>query len=178
MPKRMLWISIALFAGALLALPAPAQQEELQGFKVSLGAFFPSKAISRDESKTWFHGNLEYIIQRGEATETGYHYDLSVSAGYYGTSNLYNVPVLVHYTGYLNEQFFYTAGVGIGFARRIEVVGSSKEFKNKTGFAYSFGFGYNFSTGATPVALVVRYGGVTNTDNQHNGFSALLQFQF
>ncbi len=173
MHKGMLWLAVVAVAGTLtLATPARAQDQELQGFTVSVGAFFPSKSAVRDATQdVWFTADISYTFQASEPTESGYYYELSAFAGFYGSGDVRNIPVGLSYTGYLNPQFFYRATAGVGFSRRLNE-------DDKTGFAWSIGIGYNLSTGTTPIALFVGYNGQTGTDDEHNGFTAMLQFRF
>jgi hypothetical protein len=60
---------------AVWALPAFAQWgEETTGnnLRVRIGAFFPSKSISRDEANTWFGAGLDYVLQRTIYEREGY----------------------------------------------------------------------------------------------------------
>jgi hypothetical protein len=173
MHKGMLWFAAVAVAGALcLATPARAQDKEMQGFTVSVGAFFPTKSAVRDKTQdVWFSADISYTFQTSEPTETGYYYELGVFAGFYGSGDVRNIPVGLSFTGHLNEQFFYRATAGIGFARRINN-------DDKTGFAWSIGFGYNFNAGTTPLSLFVGYNGQSGTGDEHNGIVALLQFKF
>ncbi|GBC93599.1 hypothetical protein HRbin15_02099 [bacterium HR15] len=173
MHKGMLWLIAIAVAGTLtLATPVRAQETKAQGFTVSVGAFFPSKKAVRDATQdVWFSADITYTFQTSEPTESGYYYDLGVFVGFYGSGDVRNIPVGLSFTGYLNEQFFYRATAGVGFARRLNN-------DDKTGFAWSIGFGYNFNAGTTPIALFVGYSGQTGTSDEHNGFTAMLQFKF
>lgn len=173
MQKRMFWVAAFAVAGAMMFTTAPVRAEQgMQDFQVRLGAFFPSKKQVRNATQdVWFHGGLDYHFMHSEMGDTGNTYTLGVSVDYYGSNDVYNIPVLVTYTGNTNSQFYYTAGVGVGFAKNLAK-------KTKTGFAWTVGVGYNFQTGTTPIALEVRYSGTTNTSEQHNGVSVLAGFHF
>ncbi|MER3403366.1 MAG: hypothetical protein C4337_08795 [Armatimonadota bacterium] len=184
MHKGMLWMS-ALVLAATLAIAAPirAQENSTQGYTFSVGILRPTKSSVRAKTEDiWLSANLGYTFRTSEPTDTGYYYQLGVSVGYYGSNskkNIYNIPVLFTYTGHLNEQFFYRAGAGIGFAKQYRNLEQpSKGTKNTTGFAYSIELGYNFNTGTTPVALTVGFAGVSGTDDQHTGLTAMLSFRF
>ncbi len=181
MHKGMLWISVLALAGTLaIAAPVNAQDNGTKGYTFSAGIFYPSKsAVRTATSDTWFSVSLGYTFQTSEPTDTGYYYDLGVSVGYYGSDDLSNIPVQLTYTGHLNEQFFYRAGVGIGFAKEFRNLSNpSAGTDSSTGFVYSIEFGYNFNAGTTPVALTVGYIGQSGTGDQHNGFTAMLSFRF
>lgn len=182
MQKRMFWIAAFAVAGAMTFTAAPVRAEQgMQDFRVRLGAFFPSKKQVRNATQdVWFHGGLDYDLKHSEMGDTGNMYTLGVSVDYYGSNDVYNIPVLVTYTGNANPQFYYTAGVGIGFAKRLTPATGGGFTKNsKSGFAWTVGLGYHFQTGGSmPIAVEVRYSGMTNTSEQHNGISVLAGFRF
>ena len=167
MHKGMLWIATAALMGSLaLMTPASAQDSELQGFTVNAGIFYPSKKSVRQASEDiWFSVDLGYKFQTSEPTESGYYYDLGASVGYKGAGNAYYIPVHLTITGYLNEQFFYRAGAGVGFPK-----------SGDAAFSYAIELGYNFSAGTTPIALTIGYAGIQRDDV--NGFTVGLQFKF
>ncbi|MCS7066448.1 MAG: hypothetical protein NZL85_09280 [Fimbriimonadales bacterium] len=171
MHKGMLWLAVVAVAGALtLATPARAQDTETQGFTVSVGALYPTDKDTRNATQDfWFYVDLTYTFQTSEPTESGFYYDLGALVGFYGTGDSRVIPVGLSFTGYLNEQFFYRATAGVGFADNGD---------SETGFAWSIGFGYNFSTGATPLALCVGYNGFSGKGGDFNGITATLQFRF
>jgi hypothetical protein len=167
MHKGMLWIATAALMGSLaLMTPASAQDSALQGFTINAGIFYPSKKSVRQASEDiWFSVDLGYKFQTSEPTESGYYYDLGASVGYKGAGNAYYIPVHLTFTGYLNEQFFYRAGAGVGFPK-----------SGDAAFSYAIELGYNFSAGTTPIALTIGYAGIQRDDV--NGFTVGLQFQF
>ena len=167
MHKGMLWIATAALMGSLaLMTPASAQDSAMQGFTVNAGIFYPSKKSVRQASEDiWFSVDLGYKFQTSEPTESGYYYDLGVSIGYRGAGGASYIPVHLTFTGYLNEQFFYRAGAGVGFPK-----------SGDAAFSYAIELGYNFSAGTTPIALTIGYAGIQRGDV--NGFTVGLQFQF
>lgn len=167
MHKGMLWIAAAALMGSLaLMTPASAQDSALQGFTINAGIFYPSKKSVRQASEDiWFSVDLGYKFQTSEPNESGYYYDLGASVGYKGAGNAYYIPVHLTLTGYLNEQFFYRAGAGVGFPK-----------SGDAAFSYAVELGYNFSAGMTPIALTIGYAGIQRDDV--NGFTVGLQFQF
>ena len=167
MHKGMLWIATAALMGSLaLTTPASAQDSALQGFTINAGIFYPSKKSVRQASEDiWFSVDLGYKFQTSEPTESGYYYDLGASVGYKGAGNAYYIPVHLTLTGYLNEQFFYRAGAGVGFPK-----------SGDAAFSYAIELGYNFSAGTTPIALTIGYAGIQRDDV--NGFTVGLRFQF
>ena len=167
MHKGMLWIATAALTGSLaLMTPASAQDSAMQGFTINAGIFYPSKKSVRQASEDiWFSVDLGYKFQTSEPTESGYYYDLGASVGYKGAGNAYYIPVHLTITGYLNEQFFYRAGAGVGFPK-----------SGDAAFSYAIELGYNFNAGTTPIALTIGYAGIQRGDV--NGFTVGLQFKF
>jgi hypothetical protein len=174
MHKGMLWIATAVLMGSLaLIAPTSAQDSALQGFTINAGVFYPSKKSVRNATEdVWFSVDLGYKFQTSEPTETGYYYELGASIGYKGAGGASYIPVHLTFTGYLNEQFFYRAGVGVGFPSDFKKFGQ----KDDAAFSYAIELGYNFSAGTTPIALTVGYAGIQRGDV--NGFTVGLRLQF
>ncbi len=176
--KRLGFVLAAAVVLAAWTVPAFAQYgEETEGnnFRVRIGAFFPSKSISRDEAETWFGAGVDYVLRRGIGMGEGYTADLGVSLDYYGSGDVYNVPVLLNYWGKLPGGLNYVAGIGAGFSKR-PVSGDTK-----SGFAYTIGIGYDFTfggEGGTKLFIDLRYNGLTGTDSEHNGFAVYLGARF
>ncbi|MCX7926470.1 MAG: hypothetical protein N2554_11775 [Fimbriimonadales bacterium] len=174
MHKGLLCLATAALIGTLaLTTPASAQDSALQGFTINAGIFYPSKKSVRTASEdVWFSVELGYKFQTSEPTDTGFYYDLGASVGYKGAGDHYYIPVHLTFTGYLNEQFFYRVGAGVGFPKKGAVFAD-----DEASFSYSIELGYNFNTGgATPIALTVGYAGIQRDDV--NGFTVGVQFQF
>lgn len=175
--KRLWLVLVAVVVLAAWTVPAFAQWgEETTGnnLRVRIGAFFPSKSASRDKANTWFTAGVDYVLKRDIMLSEGYSADLGVSLDYYGSGNVYNVPVLLNYWGKIGSGFGYTAGVGVGFSKRLNG-------DTKTGFAYTIGLIYDISTGqegGTQLFIDVRYNGLTGTDEEHNGFAVGLGARF
>jgi len=174
MHKGMLWIATAALMGSLaLTAPASAQDSALQGFTINAGVFYPGKKSVRNATEdVWFSVDLGYKFQTSEPTETGFYYDLGASVGYKGAGGASYIPVHLTFTGYLNEQFFYRVGAGVGFPSDFKKFGQ----KDDAAFSYAIELGYNFSAGTTPIAFTVGYAGIQRGDV--NGFTVGLQFQF
>lgn len=167
MHKGLLCLATAALMGTLaLTATASAQDSAMQGFTVNAGIFYPSKKSVRQTSEDiWFSVDLGYKFQTSEPTESGYYYDLGASVGYKGAGNAYYIPVHLTFTGYLNEQFFYRAGAGVGFPK-----------SGDAAFSYAIELGYNLSAGTTPLAITLGYAGIQRGDV--NGFTVGVQFQF
>ncbi|MDW8106242.1 MAG: hypothetical protein RMK45_02055 [Armatimonadota bacterium] len=173
MHKGMLYVAAVALAGMIaLITPAPAQETERLGFTLNAGVFFPSEGrVRRASEDTWFSVDLGYKLQTSEPNERGYYYDLGVSVGYRGSGDDYYIPVHATFTGYLNEQFFYRAGAGIGFPKERRVFTA-----DDPSFSYSIELGYNFTAGETPIALTVGYAGIAR--NSVNGFTVGILVRF
>ncbi len=167
MHKGLLCLAAAALMGTLaLTTTASAQDSAMQGFTLNAGIFYPSKKSVRQASEDiWFSVDLGYKFQTSEPNESGYYYDLGASVGYKGAGNTYYIPVHLTFTGYLNEQFFYRAGAGVGFPK-----------SGDAAFSYAIELGYNLSAGTTPIAITLGYAGIQRGDV--NGFTVGVQFQF
>lgn len=169
--KRLWTVVLAVAVLMVWAVPTFAQWgEETTGnnLRVRIGAFFPSKDISRDEANAWFTAGVDYVLTRGVVMSEDYEADLGVSVDYYGTGNVYHIPVLLNYWGKLGGGFSYTAGVGVGFSKRPVTEDT------KTGFAYTIGLGYDLAAaeeGGSNLFIDVRYNGLTGVSNEFDGFS-------
>jgi len=177
--KRVWFAFAAAVVLAAWTVPAFAQYgEETRGnnLRVRIGAFFPSKSISRDEANTWLGAGVDYVLKRGVIVrDERYSGDLGVSVDYYGSGKVYNVPVLLNYWAKARGGLNGTAGVGVGFSKR------PRSGDTKTGFAYTIGVGYDFTVGqegGTQLFVDLRYNGLTGTDNEHNGFAIYLGAKF
>lgn len=168
---------LAVIALAALPFAALATQDATVkpiGLSIRAGVFFPSSNSAQGEGKTWFNGGLEYKIGNlgfGNA-EPGYSASYSISVDYYGLGDFRNVPVLLNYVGRVNE-FFYSAGAGLGAAKYREGLASTK---NRTEFSYQVSVGYDFVKGSTPVFLEAKYFGCAKSDL--NGFAINLGVRF
>lgn len=175
--KRLRFAVAAAVVLAAWTVPAFAQWgEETTGnnLRVRIGAFFPSKSDSRDKANTWFTAGVDYVLKRDIGVGENYAADFGVSLDYYGSGDVYNVPVLINYWGKMGTGFGYVAGVGVGFSKRLNG-------DTKTGFAYTVGLSYDLSMGqegGTQLFIDVRYNGLTSTDNEHNGFAVGLGARF
>jgi hypothetical protein len=144
-------IGVAAVSGSVFA-----QTSTTTGLSVRLGAFMPSEKAAKDEGKSWLAAGAEFKLKDlniGTMSED-YKASLSVSLDYYGRGDFRNVPLLLNYTGRKN-QFYYTAGAGVGFSRLPSGTGSV----DKTRFAYQVGVGYDFAKGSTPVFVEAKYFG-------------------
>ncbi len=59
------------------------------------------------------------------------------------------------------DQFFYSVGAGVSFAKWVKDNGSTDE---DTIFGYSVALGYQFQQGQTPVFVEARYFGAEKSD--------------
>jgi hypothetical protein len=157
-------------AMALLGLSAvsPAQETRPIGLSIRAGGFFPSTSDARDESDVWFTAGIEYKLKDlyfNEAKGDTSH--LSLSLDWYESGDYRGLPLLVNYVGTKN-QFFYSVGAGVSFAKWVNGVGSTDE---DTIFGYSVALGYQFQQGQTPVFVEARYFGAEKSDLNGLAFS-------
>lgn len=163
-------MAVAIFGAAV---PAMAQVTKPAGISLRAGVFFPSDSTIRKSNKTLFAAGLDYKISNfnmaSMGTGTSAYYGISVD--YYGNNTARTVPVLLTVTG-RNNEFFYTAGAGVGFSR-FPVAGVQT---NRTRFAYSFGIGYDFQSGVTPFFVEAKYNG--SSDSVLNGVAVYAGVRF
>lgn len=175
---KRVWLGfVAVAVLVAWTVPAFAQWgEETTGnnLRARIGAFFPSKSASRDKANTWLNVGVDYTLIRDIIRKEGYAADLGLSVDYYGSGDVYNVPVLLNYWGKIEGGFGYVAGIGVGFSKRLNG-------DTKTGLGYTIGLSYDISMGeegGTQLFIDVRYNGLTGTDNEHNGFVVGLGARF
>lgn len=175
---KRVWLGfVAVAVLVAWTVPAFAQWgEETTGnnLRVRIGAFFPSKSASRNKANTWLNVGVDYTLKRDIVLSEGYAADLGLSVDYYGSGDVYNVPVLLNYWGKMGGGFGYTAGIGVGFSKRLNG-------DTKTGLGYTIGLSYDISMGeggGTQLFIDVRYNGLTGTGNEHNGFVVGLGARF
>ncbi|MEJ5171272.1 MAG: hypothetical protein WHU10_09810, partial [Fimbriimonadales bacterium] len=152
-----------LAAVALLGLSAvaPAQETQPIGLSIRAGGFFPSNSDARDEADVWFAAGLEYKLKDlyfGESE--GYTSHLSLSLDWYESGDFRGLPLLLNYVG-MKNQFFYSVGAGVSFAKWQKDFGGTDE---DTLFGYSVALGYQFQQGQTPVFVEARYFGSEKSD--------------
>lgn len=134
------------------AAVAGAQTNGPSGFSVRLGAFFPTSSVARALNNTWFTGGLDYKITRYSVdapTEDTLSY-LSLSADYYESKGVRNIPVALHYN-IRNGQFVYSAGVGADFRR---IGGDGVGLHGQLSAAYEFA---NANSPNTPFFVQAKY---------------------
>lgn len=151
---------------ATLASGALAQTAEPIGLSVRAGLFFPSDGDAREEGATWFAVGADYKVSdlRFGGLNPGYSAWTSISADFVSKGDYRHVPVLFNYTA-RNNAFYYTAGLGVGFVRRVT---ANNDVSNTTELAYQVGVGYDFARGATPLFVEAKYFG--SGKSEVNGF--------
>lgn len=152
-------------AAILAAIPAFAQDSKPMGLSVRAGVFFPTSSLLRDNARSLFIGGAEYKIRdlNLETGTAGMTTSLTISADYIGNADFRNVPVLLNIVGRTNE-FYYTAGAGIGFTGGLLDTGTT--------FSYQVGVGYDFQKGRTPLFIEGHYFGAAKSDA--NGFAIMV----
>lgn len=154
--------------GIGLTSHAEAQYSKPLGLSVRAGLFLTGDGDARDrEGRNWFAIGVEYKLRDLKFGKAGDNSSYSISLDYYGKGNYGNMPILFNYIG-RNQAFYYSAGVGLGFARVPDAGGSSD---TTTEFAYQLSFGYDFNKMSTPFFAELRFYGSNET--QLNGFGLL-----
>jgi len=159
----------SLFVAALAALAVSsfAQESNPAGIAVRAGLFFPSSSSSKDLGTTWFGGGATMRLKQADYNVgTPGSSELGISADYYGKSNASAIPVLLNFTSHNNDTY-YVVGAGMSFNR---IPSSSGGTDSTARFSYTFGFGYNFMQGRSPLFMEFRYWGNQNTEL--NGIAA------
>jgi hypothetical protein len=64
-----------------------------------------------------------------------------------------------------NQEFYYTAGVGLGFTETPDGLGGTE---SDTELAYALGVGYDFTQGQTPFFVELKY--IGSGKSELNGF--------
>ncbi len=169
--SRMKKIVIAALAASIGAASAVyAQETKPLGLSVRAGLFFPTSGDARDEGQTWISGGLDYKLGdlKFGNNRPGYSSHYSISADYYGKGDFRNIPVLLNWVA-RNDQFYYSAGAGVGFARFPD---SATTTRSKTIFSYALAVGYDFQKGTTPIFVEGRYMGAS--ESKLAGFGVFL----
>lgn len=163
MKRSSLWVTMALSVVASTCFAQDqAQTEAPLGFALRGGVVFPLDNLGRNEGKNWFGGGFDYRLPSfGRSMGNGH---LQLSGDFYQKGDLSAVPVILSYCVHNNDLFF-SAGAGVAFTRDFEVVSNARIKRNRTQFAYSFGVGYEFRQGNTPLFAEAKFFG--------NGVSAL-----
>ena len=171
--NKTLAIALATAALASVATTAFAQETKPLGLSLRAGIFWPTDSAAKNSGNTWFIGGAEYKV--GDlhfgASQPGYQSSWSVSVDWYQKNDYRNLPVLLNYVG-RKDQFFYSAGAGVGFTRR-PVTGGTK---SQTELAYQVGVGYDFMKGQTPLFVEVKWHG--SGESKLNGFAAYIGVRF
>jgi len=159
--NKILSLAFAAAFVAFGAVSANAQESKPLGLTLRAGLFWPSERYTRDRSsEQWFAFGVEYKLPglKQPAVMAKYGGDFSISLDYFNKSDFSNVPVLLNYTGKMN-QLYYVVGAGVGFTKKEKPLGGTQ---SNTSFAYQLGVGYEFST-KTPVFAELKYIGSTQT---------------
>lgn len=164
--------TIALAGIAALAFgltsTSQAQYSKPYGMSFRAGLFLTGDGDARNrEGRNWIALGLEYKLKDVKFGNVGNNASYSVSMDYYGKGGYSNVPITFNYIG-RQDSFYYSAGIGVGFARVPDAFGGSD---TTTEFAYQLSVGYDFNRGQTPFFAEVRFYGSNET--QLNGFALM-----
>lgn len=168
--RRKLVIPVLLVGLAALSMQVIFAGKNPYGVSLRAGALFPTKKETRDKTgETLFVGGIDwrfYNINFGYCDPCQSAH-LSLSADIYTKSSKHrNIPVLINLVGQ-SGQFFYSAGVGVGFGRIINRTLSTNNncvFESKTNFAYRLGVGWEFCGGKNPWFVEGAYYGSGKTE--------------
>ncbi|HXH60163.1 MAG TPA: hypothetical protein VNI20_02265 [Fimbriimonadaceae bacterium] len=171
MKKIVLIVTVAALG---LATIANAQYNKPAGISLRGGMFFPSNASAKAEGKTWFGVGIDYKLKDIDfrRSANGYDTSYSLSVDYYGKGDHANLPVLLNFVS-RKDQFYYSAGAGLGFAKTPDVGGGTS---TNTEFSYAFAIGFEFQRGTTPFFIEGRYMGSAETRLNGVGVYAGVRF--
>jgi len=152
---------------------AQAQYSKPYGLSFRAGVFLTGDGDARAaEGRNWIALGLEYKLRDLNFGEAGTSGSYSVSMDYYGKGGYSHVPITLNYIG-RNQSFYYSAGIGVGFARVPDVFGGSD---TTTEFAYQLSVGYDFNRASNAFFAELRYYGSNET--QLNGFAIMGGIRF
>jgi len=161
-------LATIMAVGIGLTSHAHAQYKKPYGLSFRAGVFLTGDGDARDrEGRNWIALGLEYKLRDLNFGAAGTSGSYSISMDFYGKGNYGNIPVLLNYIG-RNDAFYYSAGIGVGFAKVPDAGGSSD---TTTEFAYQLSIGYDFNKMSTPFFAELRFYGSNET--QLNGFGIL-----
>lgn len=172
--KKIAIVALSAAMGFGVMATAQAQFTEPVGLSVRGGIFFPNNREARDAGNTWFGFGAEYQI---DSLNLGLTDDMSatysISLDYLTKGDFQSIPLLLNYVG-RNDQFFYSAGLGVNFVRVPVTVGTGT--RSRTELGYQIGVGYDFNTGQTPIFIEAKYFG--SADSRLNGFGVFAGVRF
>lgn len=154
-------LSTVVIAGASVA--AMADDVKPVGLSVRAGLFVPSDSGVRDAGSSWFGFGADFKLRdvtiRGGSAPS----ELAISLDYATKGDFRIAPVTLNFTQHRGD-LYYLFGAGIGFSKTATA--------DSTKFAYVAGVGFDFSKGANPLFVEVRFHG--NEDSTLNGFGVYL----
>ncbi len=157
--KKFGWVLTCILAlGMASRMPAKAQNEMdlTKNWNLRAGFFIPERGASRDaQGDLWFTVGAEREIYNVD------RYKGSISIDYYGSSNIYNVPIQANLIG-TTHRLRYGAGAGVGFSHDLT--------RGISGFAYNLLIGYNLTESENPLVFDIRYRALS-TGSDLNGWA-------
>ncbi len=145
--RRIAWL---ISCTALLCLGVAAQAQMDTGefgkdWDLRVGMFIPESGVARDaQGDVWFTVGAEHTLNYQE------RYRVTLSLDYYGSGDLYAVPILFNARGETNR-LRYGAGIGVG-------MGSGTDGWS-VGFAFNLMVGAYLTQGSNPIFADLRYMG-------------------
>ena len=179
--KKFILPVLALGAGVMSAQGVITEGEKPLGLTVRVGAIFPTTrnldqpiGTTSKLGNIGFAGGVEWEFmklfdEKKEDATAG----VSVSVDAYGGNRFSNIPILVNYTGRV-DQFLYSVGAGYGFGRVKYDAPVGSQTRNR--FAYQASVGYEFSKGQTPMFVEARWYG--SSERHLNGIAAMVGVRF
>jgi len=144
--------------GAVAVMPAKAQSDLdlTKNWTLRAGFFTPERQGPRDaEGDIWFTVGGEREVFNAD------RYKGTVSLDYYGSSNVYNVPIQLNVIG-TTHRLRYGGGAGVSFGHDLT--------RGVNAFAYNLLIGYALSDSLNPLTFDIRYH-ATGSGSDLNGIT-------
>jgi hypothetical protein len=146
--------------------PVLAQNDEelSRNWDLHAGFFVPERAAPRAaEGDIWLALGADkpiYVVERWKIT---------FSLDYYGSGNVYNVPIRMNVMGETNK-LRYGMGAGVGISHDL--------VRGQSGFTWMGDVGYYLTRGEHPLMVDLRYNYQSTGSGTLNGWEVLLGYRF
>jgi len=132
---------------------------------IRVGMFiFNNKTARAAGGDVGFSGIVERRVYAGT------NYGIHIGIGYNGFGDIYNVPILINLLATSNN-LRYGFGAGYSFGKRISGRGTS-------GATLEALIGYQLTRTTNPLSLDLRYDFISGSNDELDGFSLTLGYQF
>ncbi|CEK15676.1 hypothetical protein CWRG_01234 [Chthonomonas calidirosea] len=167
-----LMLALALcMGGLLLGSPARAQEDNYslpelsRDWTVRIGLWVAQSKTARSvEGDVGISGLVQRRVYAGGT------YDLLVGIGYNGFDKVYSVPLTLEIQAFRGN-LRYGIGAGYSFGKRLNGRGSN-------GAVLNLLVGYQLTHGTNPVSVDLRYFFVSGSNDELDGYSLTLGYQF